>query len=70
MTAGRSETKGGGGQRGQRPDRKKLLALHFRLVAPRRANLSPKCEGGDLAGPGGGQEGGVRASVSLLYVMI
>lgn len=51
------------------PDRKKLLALHFRLVAPRRANLSPKCEGGDLAGPGGvGGEG--RASVSLLCVMI
>lgn len=52
MTAGQSETKGGR-QRGGGPDRKKLLALHFRLVAPRRANLSPKCEGGDLVGPGG-----------------
>ncbi len=53
-----------------RPDRKKLLALHFRLVAPRRANLSPKCEGGDLARPRGWLGGGAGASVSLLYVMI
>lgn len=52
VTAGRNGTKGGETER-LRPDRKKLLALHFRLVAPRRANLSPKCEGGDLAGPGG-----------------
>lgn len=57
VTAGQSETKGGETER-WRPDRKKLLALHFRLVAPRRANLSPKCEGGDLAGPGGGRAGG------------
>lgn len=56
VTAGRSETKGGETER-WRPDRKKLLALHFRLVAPRRANLSPKCKGGDLAGPGGGWVG-------------
>lgn len=49
-----------------RPDRTKLLALHFRLVAPRRANLSPKCKGGDLVGPGGR----LWPSVSLLYVMI
>lgn len=80
VTAGQSETKGEGETERWRPDRKKLLALHFRLVAPRRANLSPKCEGGDLADPGGwlaelswarrGTEGGVRVSVSLLYVMI
>lgn len=73
VTAGRSRTKGGETER-LRLDRKKLLALHFRLVAPRRANLSPKCEGGDLAGPGGGRglgKGGwARASASLLYVMI
>lgn len=56
MTAGQSHTKNRRGlhteqRRGRvRPDRKKLLALHFRLVAPRRANLRPKCEGADLVG--------------------
>lgn len=62
MTAGQGHTKNrqgaphraeGGRERGHRPDRKKLLALHFRLVAPRRANLRPKCEGADPVGPGG-----------------
>lgn len=53
-----------------RPDRKKLLALHFRLVAPRRANLSPKCKGGDLVAPRGRLGVGAGVSISLLYVMI
>lgn len=57
--------KGGEG----RVDRKKLLALHFRLVAPRRANLSPKCEGGDLVAPGAARQGvGGSEPLSLCFM--
>lgn len=67
MTAGQSETKLAGGDREVELDRKKLLALHFRLVAPRRANLSPKCKGGDLAGPRGGGVWGLEP-LSLCFM--